>query len=121
MPLSVAWRMRQAVGWAWLAISARWSVVKVTVGSDSWVEMTEKPLVVRRERRRVPKARVRSFSGRLSGRWAPVSGPPWAGSMRMRVRGVGCWATALSQVVRGCEGEACVAICLWGGVKGLFG
>src|ERR1700735_1555360 len=34
-PVEVAWRMRQAVGWARLAISARWSVEKGTVGSAS--------------------------------------------------------------------------------------
>src|SRR5271168_104679 len=50
-PLEVAWRMRQAAGWAWLAISARWSVVKRGTGSLSRVEMTVKPLAVRTARR----------------------------------------------------------------------
>src|SRR5438128_11622825 len=95
LPLEVAWRMRQAVGWAWLPISARWSVVKGTAGSISWVDMTAKPLLERRARRRAAKARATSFSRRLLGRWAPGSGPPWAGSRKMIVRGGGgvadCW------------------------------
>ena len=41
-PLPVAWRMRQTAGWSWLAISARWSVVKAAAGSEVRVEMTAK-------------------------------------------------------------------------------
>src|ERR1700677_4637945 len=84
--------MRQAVGRGWWASSARWSVVKRTVGSLSRVAMTVKPLVEREERRVAAKDRLISFSKSWLVKRAPVSGPPWAGSRRMTVRGAGCWA-----------------------------
>ena len=89
-----------------------------TVGSASRVETTVKPAVVRRARRRAAKARVMSFSRRLLGRWAPVSGPPWAGSRRMMVRGMGCWAVmAIGRNVVRMARVRCVAICRWGGSR----
>src|ERR1700678_623486 len=119
-PLEVAWRMRHAVGRAWLAISARWSVVKRTVGSLSRVAMTVKPLAEREERRLVAKDRVISFSKSWLVKRAPVSGPPWAGSRRMTVRGAGCWARSAmgSRVARMARRAA---MGLRRGVKGMDG
>src|ERR1700761_2671991 len=118
LPPAVAWRTRQAVGGEWLAISARLSVVRVAEGSESRVAMTENPLVERAARRRAAKERVRDFSGRLSVRRAPESEPPWAGSRKMTVRGIGCWAEreAARLVSRASRRRA--AMGLAGGVKG---
>ena len=75
------------------------------------------------------KARVMSFSRRLLGRWAPGSAPPWAGSRRMTVRGMGCCADALGMRVlaerarqcgdlSGAEGQGILVDCKRGVVVG---
>jgi len=84
------------------------------------VAMTEKPLEERAARRRAAKERVRVFSGRLSESRAPESEPPWAGSRKMTVRGMGCWAESemAARLVRSARRRR-AAMGLAGRVKGI--
>ena len=119
--------MRQAVGWAWLAISARWSVVKGTAGSESRVEMTVKPAVASRARRRVAKARVRSFSRRLLGRCGSGVGAS-VGGVEEDDGAVGVAGVAgLGRVGCACGCDVCLRLrllvgladwgCVWAGME----
>ncbi len=106
-------------------VGALFAVACWVAASLSRVRTTVKPRAVSRERRRKAKARVTSFSRRLSPMREPESWAPWAGSRTMMLRlrvlesagalavtgcsgGVGCWGSdgVVVEDARGLPGAA---------------